>query len=152
MFDAIDTDKMMETLMSRKGQITTMITFRPCKVKKGQEPIFKMSKFQCRVGVTYDNMKAVQEGRANGELPAENAGLPWGEWESFPHVIRHKGERYFRCTSLNNGYRKAPRFYRDGQIITKDEAQAACLASEFRGDDETPLVFTVKVSSILEVK
>jgi hypothetical protein len=141
----------LDTLMSRKGQIVTLVTTRPMKVRKGQDAIQKTSEFQCRVGVNYDNIKAVQEKRAEGQLPAENAGLPWGEWVDFPYVIAHKGEYYVRCTVLHNGFRKAPTFTRNGAEISKDEAQVACLASEFREGDDND-VFNVKLSAIRSVK
>lgn len=142
---------MLDTLLSRKGQIVTMLTERDCKVRKNQEPIRKRSEFQCRVGVNYDNIKTVIEGRANGEKPAENQGLPWGEWALFPYIITHKGEYYFRCTTLNNAHRVAPIYTRNGQVISKDEAKVACLASEF-SDAEQGEVFNIKVSSLLEVR
>ena len=146
------TEQMLELLMSRKGQIVTVTTTRPVKMKKGQPEVTKTSQFQCRVGVNYDNIAAVREGRANGELPAENAGLPWGEWLEFPYTIGHKGETYVRCTMLNNGFRRAPMFaLADGTEVDKDTVRQGALASEFReGDDNA--VFNIKVSSLVEVK
>ena len=141
----------MDTLLSRRGQIVTVNTERPMKVRKGQEAITKTSEFQCRVGVNYDNIKTVIEGRANGDKPAENAGLPWGEWALFPYVITHKGEYYVRCTVLRNGFRKAAEYRRGDQLISKEEAQIACLASEFKDGDDNE-VFNIKVSSIRSVK
>ena len=70
---------MLDLLLSRKGQIVTMLTERDCKVRKNKDPIRKRSEFQCRVGVNYDNIQSVKEGRADGTKPAENAGLPWGD-------------------------------------------------------------------------
>jgi hypothetical protein len=141
----------MDTLLSRRGQIVTVNTERPMKVRKGQEAITKTSEFQCRVGVNYDNIKTVIEGRASGDKPAENAGLPWGEWALFPYVITHKGEYYVRCTVLRNGFRKAAEYRRGDQLISKEEAQIACLASEFKDGDDNE-VFNIKVSSIRSVK
>ena len=146
------TEQMLELLMSRKGQIVTVTTTRPVRMKKGQAEVMKTSQFQCRVGVNYDNIAAVKEGRANGELPAENAGLPWGEWLEFPYTIGHKGETYVRCTMLNNGFRRAPVFaLADGTEVDKETVRLGALASEFReGDDNA--VFNIKVSSLVEVK
>lgn len=144
--------QMLELLMSRKGQIVTVKTQRPVKMKKGQAEVFKASEFQCRVGVNYDNIAAVKEGRASGELPAENAGLPWGEWLEFPYTIGHKGETYVRCTLLNNGFRRAPVFtLADGTVVDKETVKAGALASEFREGDDS-VVFNIKVSSLVEVK
>lgn len=142
----------LDTLLTRKGQIVTVKTTRPVKVRKGMPAINKTSEFQCRVGVNYDNIATVKEGRADGTLPAENAGLPWGEWEIFPYVIAHKGERYVRCTMLQNSFRRAPVFtLEDGTVIDKEQVIPMALASEFKeGDDNA--VFNIKLSSILEVK
>jgi hypothetical protein len=144
--------QMLELLMSRKGQIVTVTTTRPVKMKKGQAEVTKTSEFQCRVGVNYENMAAVKEGRASGELPAENAGLPWGEWLEFPYTIGHKGETYVRCTMLNNAFRRAPVFtLADGSVVDKETVKAGALASEFREGDDN-LVFNIKVSSLVEVR
>ena len=144
--------EMMNLLLSRKGQIVTVRTRRPVKMKKGQAAVFKESEFQCRVGVNYDNIAVVKEGRASGELPAENAGLPWGEWIEFPYTIGHKGETYVRCTLVNNTFRRAPVFtLADGSVVDKATVQAGALASEFREGDDS-VVFNIKVSSLLDVK
>ena len=146
-----NTQAMLDKLLSRKGQIVTMLTERDCKVRKGRDPIRKRSEFQCRVGVNYDNIKTVIEGRADGSKPAENAGLPWGEWALFPYVITHKGEYYIRCTTLPNGNHKPAQFLRNGNMITREEAQADCLASEFSEGDRGE-VFNIKVSSLVELR
>jgi hypothetical protein len=141
----------LDTLLTRKGQIVTVKTTRPVKVRKGMPAINKTSEFQCRVGVNYDNIATVKEGRTDGTLPAENAGLPWGEWEIFPYVIAHKGERYVRCTLLQNNFHRAPVFtLEDGSVIAKEDVIPMALASEFKeGNDNA--VFNIKLSSILDV-
>jgi hypothetical protein len=138
-------------LLALKGQFVAMRTIRSLKVKKGCAEILKDSTFTCRVGVNYDNIANVQEKRESGELPAENAGLPWGEWFLFPHIIAHKGNHYFRCTAVHNDNQIPKVIYtRNGVVITKEEAKADSYASEF-GDREERDVFTVKIESILEV-
>lgn len=141
----------LTTLLSRKGQIVTIETERKMKTRKGQPEIIKHSEFQCRAGVNYDNIQAVKDGRADGSKPAENAGLPWGEWVAFPYIIEHKGEFYFRCTTVNNGFRCSPRYTIGGVEITKEEAEARCVASEFRDGDASE-VFNIRVSSIRSVR
>lgn len=136
-------------LLALKGQIVTLTTTRSCKVRKGEAPIVKTSTFQCRIGINYDNMKSVQEKRADGTLPEVNAGLPWGQWVIFPYVITHNGEFYLRCTVLNGGNKTDTTFTRNGFIIDREEAKLACLASEFRDSDND--CFTVKVSGIIKV-
>jgi hypothetical protein len=137
-------------LLALKGQIVTLCTKRDCKVRKGSPMVEKVAKFQCRVGVNYDNMASVQEKRENGTLPAENAGLPWGQWLIFPHLIAHKGNHYLRCTTLNNNNVPQVSYLLDGREISREEARALCLASEFR-DHEDNDCFTVKVESVTHV-
>jgi hypothetical protein len=141
----------LTTLM---GQFVILRTVRDVKVRKGTPGHYqKDSTFTCRAGVNYDNIGAVKEKRESGELPAENAGLPWGEWLIFPYLIRHNGAHYFRCTSVNNNPVCVPtvRFLRNGVEVSKDEVRAIALASEFR-EEETPRdVFTVKVENITHI-
>lgn len=136
-------------LLDMKGTIATLKTVRTMKMRKGRAEILKQSTFQCRLGVNYDNIAAVQEKRENGTLPAENAGLPWGEWIQFPHLIGHKGNHYMRCTTVNSGFVPKVCFYQNGKEITKEQAEVDCLASEFAEKDNE--VFTIKVESIIEV-
>lgn len=141
----------LDTLLSRRGQIVTVKTQRPLKMRKGQAQVIKHSEFQCRVGVTYDNIQAVQDKRAAGELPSENAGLPWGEWALFPYVIQHNGEYYVRCTVLHNAFRRAAVYTVEGVEVDKDSVRAMALASEFREGSDND-VFNIKLSSVVEVK
>ena len=147
----IQTNEILQLLNKRRGTIATLTTLRPMKVRKNKEPIMKLSTFQCRVGVEYDNIKAVQDKRASGELPAQNQGLPWGEWFDYPHIIEHKGEYYYRCTRVRNDFVPQVEYTRNGIQITKAEAELDCLASEFRGDTDNE-VFTIKVQSLQQVK
>ena len=142
---------MLDTLLQRRGQIATITTERPLRVRKGQTPITKISTFQCRVGVDYDNIQTVREKRESGELPEQNAGLPWGRWITFPYVLEHSGTTYFRCTRIRNNFQPRTTYIRDGAIITKEEAVAAALASEFRHTESDNEVFNIKVSSIRDV-
>lgn len=148
---APDVEQRLMHLMSRKGQIVTIVTERDCAVRKNNPQVRKRSEFQCRVGVAYDRIKAVQEKRAQGELPFENAGLLWGEWVVFPYVITHKGELYVRCTALHNTFRRTPVYSVNGMEISRAEAEQLCLASEFRPRRDFE-VFTVRVSNILSIK
>jgi len=138
-------------LMSLRGQIATVKTQRRMKTRKEQPEIIKHSEFQCLVGVDYETLQSVIDGRADGTKPATNQGLPWGEWVAFPYVIEHKGEFYFRCTRADTGFYVTPRYTIGGVDITREEAQAKCLASEFRDGDESE-VFNIRVSSIVDVQ
>jgi hypothetical protein len=140
-------------LLKMKGTIATLKTEKSCKTRKtaGDISVTKVSTFQCRIGVNYDNVAAVKEKRENGELPAENAGLPWGRFVDglFPYVIEHNGTFYFRCTTVNNNYIPEVHYFKNAVEISKDEAKLLCLASEFY--DKEGDCFNVKVNNILEV-
>lgn len=139
-----------DMLLEKKGQIVTISTVRPLKVRKGVEKILKYSEFQCRIGVNYDNIESVKEKRVSGELPAENAGLPWGTWKVFPYIIEHNGEEYIRCATVESGFVKTPIFMQDGKEIGIEDAKRFALASEFKSRDTD--VFNIKVSSIIDLK
>ena len=143
---------MLDKLLSLRGQFVSMTTSRPAKVLKGREPITKVSTFVCRVGCDYDNLRSVQDKREAGELPAVNAGLPWGEWLAFPYIIRHKGQHYFRCTSVTGNANCVPKvvWMRDGKVVAKDDILNDLAASEKGAHDERD-VFNVKVESILTI-
>ena len=143
-------DAMLVRLMSLKGQIATITTTRPVRVRKNCEPITKTSTFQCRIGVDYENITAVRTARETGEMAAESAGLPWGTWYAFPHVIEHRGTFYFRCTRINNNFRPRTTYTCQGQEIPRAAVEIVALASEFRAG-EPSLVFNIRLDSIVNV-
>lgn len=134
----------LTTFLARKGQIVTVSWERPMKTPKGvTHAITKSVTMQARAGVNYDNMRDVIAKRDSGELPAHNAGLPWGTWATlggvslFPHVIAHtpKGEshekHYLRFATLPNGNPGKVEYFLDGAPISKEAARKLTLASEW---------------------
>ncbi len=108
--------------------------------------VTKETRTTVRAGIAHDNRAVVQDARAAGELPAKNAGLPWGEWESFPYVIAHKGERYVRLYPVASRVPKV--IYRiNGKMASKDEVRQVCPVSEFPEHKETGC-FTLKLSNL----
>lgn len=146
----------LETFLERKGQIVRLDVARPLKTRaafKGVDLRKVTCNLKLRAGVDYDNMKSVMIGRATGEKPVENQGLPWGEWKIFPHVITHKGSDYLRFARLNGPNQAETRFYVDGEEITKEQAMEMALASEFReGPDAMPDVLTYKAENVLDIR
>ena len=68
-----------------------------------------------RMGIDFANMK-VNEGRQVGELP-------WGEWEVFPYVIKHKGNYYLRVYNAFVDNAKTYSTYElNGVEISKEKA------------------------------
>ena len=141
----------IENILNKKGTIVTVTSQKEVKVKKGKAPITKLSVFQARVGVTYDNMKSVKDKRDNGELPEENQGLPWGNWKVFPYVIEHNGKDYVRFSKVNSTFHNITRFFRNGMEIDKNEAYEDMLASEKPKGNELD-VFNIPIDNIVDIK
>ena len=137
-------------LLTFKGQIVTLTASRKVKVKKGNPDIIKTSRFQCRLGVNYDNMASVNVKRENGEIPLENQGLPYGKWVTFPYIIEHKGQFYLRCSKVNSGNTFAPEFTIAGKPVDRETVKSMALASEFSDKSELD-VFNIKLDSITSI-
>ena len=138
-------------ILTRKGTIVTVKTQKAVKVKKGRAPIKKLSVFQARLGVTYDNMASVKEKRENGILPEQNQGLPWGNWKVYPYIIEHNGKEYIRFSKVNSSMKNETHYYRDGIEISKDEMKIDALASEYNTKGELDC-FNIPVDNIIEIK
>ncbi len=142
----------IEKFLSRKGQIVTVEFSRPLKTRKefAAMHIEKHCLLQARAGINYDNMNSVIEKRESGDLPAVNAGLPWGVWKVFPHIIEHKGSDYLRFATLPNGKNERS-FTLNGKPVTMEEIKPFCLASEFTERAEMD-VFTVKAENVKDIR
>jgi hypothetical protein len=144
----------VQSLLALKGQIVTLTTAREVAYLKSAGVVattLKVSTFQCRAGVNYDNLTSTKEGRADGSLPAENAGLNGVEWVVFPHVLRgiKSGKYQFRCTAFNGNPSKI-KFVRDGVEIERDAALVGAAAKEFPRD-EAPTVFNISISNLTHI-
>lgn len=139
------------SFLSVKGQFFSIVWRRPMKTRKGVSSLVeKMVSGVFRAGINYDNKASVQEKRESGELPAVNAGLPWGQWLVFPHIISHKGNLYLRIYPANANQVKAE-YFLNGESARLEEIEPLCLASEFqeRGDVEC---MTVTLSHVKTAK
>ena len=105
-----------------------------------------------RSGITYDNVGDVIAGRDDGTLPAENAGLPWGEWITYPLHVAHKGTDYVRLYPAKGGKVTAT-YTIDGREATREEVLAMMTPSARAKaeDSEAPLCFTVKAANVVGV-
>ena len=142
---------LLETFLSKKGQICSLDMEKKIKTRKNfSGTIVKKTTMTVRAGVNYDNISAVKEGRETGELPSENAGLPWGKWKVFPYVIEHNGKDYFRFSKLNGG-KIETKFFLDGKEVDRSEIEEFALASEFsnKGDFE---VFSVSEENVKAIR
>lgn len=143
-----------EKLKAKKGANLSVVFDRPLKTRKGvAEKVTKVTRIIARGGVDYDNIGIVQEKRENGELPSENAGLPWGEWVEFPLHIRHKDVDYARFYPASGiGFTPQVTYFLNGIEVAKEQVQTLCLASEFPKRDEAPLCFTIKANNVAMIR
>lgn len=100
-----------------------------------------------RAGIDFANLASTREGIANGER-GEVQPLAWGEWESFPYTITHKGERYYRLYPVA-GSVPTVTYMIDGQPVSK-AAYMDCLTPSDRARMESgdrPDCVTVKAAN-----
>lgn len=139
-------------LGARAGAFIGFLWERPVKTRKGVSGIVtKRVRTVARCGINHDNRAAVQEARANGDAPAVNAGLPWGEWLMFPYFIGHKGGTYLRLEPAINTRPMRVEYFHNGKRITRNDAMELCLASEFREASDFGC-FTLNVANLKRVK
>lgn len=143
----------VSAIKTRKGQNLKAVFGKSLKTRKGvTDVVEKVTHIVIRGGIEYDNTKAVMEGRDNGELPSENAGLPWGNWVEYPLHIEHKGVDYARFYPAS-GLHFEPRveYFLNGVQVDKATIQPLCLASEFPNREEPPLAITVKAENVRDL-
>lgn len=139
--------------LKKKGQIVSLTFKRPLETRaafKGLN-LEKRVKMTARAGVDYDNINDVQEKRESGELPAINAGLPWGEWFAFPHIIEHKGEKYFRFSTIPTTHNTKTEYFLNNEPVNFEDIKEKLLASEWKKDEDKD-VFNLKEKYIEEIK
>lgn len=137
-------------LFTRKGQNLSAIIGKELKTRKGvTDCVEKVTSIVIRAGIDYDNQALVKEGREDGSLPSENAGLPWGQWVNFPFHIEHKGTDYVRFYSASGlAFEPKVEYYLNGVLSDKLTIQPLCLASEFPNRQDAPLAMTVKAENV----
>lgn len=116
----------LSEFLARKGQIVQLRYRKDC-----GNNLIKFVSMQARIGLAYDNQRKVQSGRACGDLPPENTGLPWGTWEFFPYTILHQGNRYLRFYPFHSTVPNRTEFFLNGEQISREQAQVIA-PQEFR--------------------
>lgn len=146
----------IQVVENHKGQNLNAVFGKELKTRKGvSDLVEKVTTLTIRGGIDYENTKAVQEGREDGSLPSENAGLPWGQWVQFPYHIAHKETDYCRFypasgVDISTGGEFVPHveYYLNGELTTKQVIEPLCLASEFPKHNEKPLCYTIKADNV----
>lgn len=116
----------------KRGQFFSITWSKILPVKKNYEKytIKKTSTAVVRIGVKYDNIRAVAEKRASGELPEVNQGLPWGKWDIPGYTIEHNNKIYLRVSLVPRSKIKSE-YYVDDFLATEDIARQMCLTKAF---------------------
>ena len=87
----------LDLFASKKGQYVPAAwksPKNPAAAHKGTK-LEKRTSGLFRAGIDFSHLGSVEDAIRDGER-GEVGELPWGEWESFPYFIQHKGERYVR--------------------------------------------------------
>lgn len=143
----------------QKGTFFSMAWTRTCEIKQTYKKqgivITKTSHAVLQYGVNYDNKKSVQIKRENGELPAENQGLPWGYWYQYPLIIAKDNKDgttdfYVRGGTTENNYIKSE-YEINGKKATYNEVESMLLAKE-KPNGKKPDVINVKIDNINYIK
>ncbi len=141
----------IDSFLSKKGQFASILYEKEIKQLKGSPgKVTKKVRLTGRAGINYENLSSVIEGRENGDLPAESAGLPWGEWHKFPYVIKNKDQYYLRLT-LGANTKPQVEYFLDGKPVDKGTALIYALASEKKSPDDVVPVVNIKLENILEI-
>lgn len=142
----------------KKGTFSRIYLKKELKTRKGVNAIIeKQTIFSGRLGLVYDNMRSVQIKRQNGELPKENAGLTWGEWEEYPYFIKNGNKRYLRI-SLVPESQFLVSYFRDGDEVDLKDIEPLVLQSNFKSKNSTvaqtiqPDVLTIDIENIMYIK
>ena len=122
----------------KPGTICTITYVRPIKLKKAFKGKYALLErtFQGQYGVSYDNTKKVIEKRENGELPKENAGLPYGEWEEYPFTIKHDGKIYHRFNIIKSTVPEENLYFLDGKLVNRADLVPLCYSTELNEKNE----------------
>jgi hypothetical protein len=143
-----------EIIKTRKGANLSVVIERPVKTKAAHKAnnIVKTTRIVIRGGVEYDNIGKVQDLRESGELPSENAGLPWGQWAEYPLHITHKEQDYARFYPASGiGFTPKVTYTMNGVEVPKAVIEPLCLASEFQIREDEPLCFTIKAENVKDI-
>ena len=155
----------LEIVLKKKGHFATIHGARPLKVQKRyldnhpNAKLMKWSTFQLRLGVRFEALSRTQSGRKNGELPAENSGLPFyfkavydNAGKRIHSLVRHHttGKLYIAGEPIWNN-RKSIRTSRfafshdilqvDPYIMTRDELKGIAYANDLNVRDGTRWIY-----------
>lgn len=149
-------DEVVAKLTAAKGKFVTIYTERPVKTRKGvTDVIMKYTRMSgLRPAVEYDSTAAVKQGRADGSLPAENAGLQGKEHigEDQLFLKSQKSGEVLVNLQVTKAFKSVSEYTFNGKPVEKAELQGMVLASELGGSSGPTLVIHPRLSTIIYVE
>lgn len=137
------------------GQFHSMVWEREVPVKKSAGNVVVKKRTTAsgiRFGVNYDAMKAVNEKREKGELPAENQGLKGREWIVPNLYLRSikSGKTMLRC-SLSKASKMQTTWYLNGKETTKEALSSMLYAKDLNGSKAEIDCFDIGTDNIIAI-
>lgn len=117
------------------------------KMYDGDNIVVKFSRATVRMGIKYDNVRAVAEKRRTGELPQENQGLSWGVWDIPGYTIVHKSNIYLRVYPVKGNPTESI-YYVNGVKKNEEVARLLCLKSAFSSSKIQPDTYAINIENI----
>jgi len=130
----------LQTLRKGSFAIARIVSKKKPLKAYAQHDITKVILCTVRTGIEFRNQKEVKE---SGK---EVGSLPWGEWESYPYAITHKGNRYLR---LYLGQSLKVFYLVDGVKVAANVAKQMLPKIK---PSQKPLCITVKESGLVSLK
>jgi hypothetical protein len=143
----------LDGFFGNKGQFISA-TFRsekkPAAIHKGTI-LEKRIEGVFRAGIDFGNLGSVKDGIEKGER-GEVQSLPFGEWEKFPYLIKHKETQYVRLYPTKNCVLKV-QYLVNGVESTKENFLSFLTPSDKAKAEngERPECITVKVSNLIKL-
>lgn len=133
-------------------QVEWQTTVKPAAAHSARN-LRKVSNATCMTGAEYRslNVHAVtdSDGTPTGER-AETGSLPWGEWETYPYVVAHKGTKYGRLYTVDGTVRSI--YLVDGEIVDRDTFNGYLTPSAAKSNRPKGGTITVKMDNLRVVK
>lgn len=83
----------------------------------------------------------------NPDASSDPKSLPWGEWESYPYVIRYGDKDYLRFSDAEGNFATVCYFI-DDEEVSKEEFKSMLIPSEAKKMGQEKGCFNVTIDSI----
>lgn len=150
----MNTDEFLAKVNGGVGhfQVEWQTTVKPAAAHRARN-LRKVSSATCMTGAEYrllnDHAIRDADGNATGER-TETGSLPWGEWETYPYVVAHKGQKYARIYTVDGTVRSI--YLVDGEIVDRDTFNTFLTPSAAASKRPTGGTLTVKMDNLRVVK